>query len=172
MLPTLLELEIEPPIYIRKIDSRSKWNPEGCGNNLMERARIASELLFKDPDNLYSLWLINTDKDFYGVLAALSANRNSTGKHIDFICIKDSDLRQLNINYVKAPEGKCFLVQSLHFNASIDEEMAARLCYILMEQGIEAKRCSKQNTQLILEHQLKIGCKATKTTALLCDCEL
>jgi hypothetical protein len=113
----------------------------------MKRAKLASELLFKEPDNLYSLWLINTEEDFYGVLASLSANRNSANKPADFICIKESELKQLNIYYTKEPEGKCLKVESLHFNAFIDERVAASLCYILMQQGVEAKRCSKQNTQ-------------------------
>ena len=61
MIPTLSELGIEAPAYIRKIDSRARWNPEGC-NTIEERARVIAEKLFREPANLYSIWLVSTEQ--------------------------------------------------------------------------------------------------------------
>ncbi|MBD2492430.1 hypothetical protein [Aulosira sp. FACHB-615] len=170
MLPTLSEFGIEPPVYIRKIDSRASWHPQEGDANLAERARLAATKLFKEPDNIYSLWLVNTEQEFYSVVASLSANRSPKNQNLDFIAIKETELREVGINFQPVSEGGCLYVQSLHFNAQIDKETAEKLCYSLMSQGREAQRCKKVQTTEILEHQQKFGCRATDSPATSCEC--
>lgn len=171
MLPTLLEFAVESPAFIRKINSLTSWNPEGGDSNLAERARLATEKLFKEPNDIYSLWLVNTDQELYSVVASLSANRSPKNQNIDFIWIAESELQDLSIQLEQTLEGSCLQVQALHFNARIDKGTAEKLCYSLMRQGREAKRCKKTQTTLILEHQKQRGCKATESNFQSCECE-
>jgi hypothetical protein len=171
MLPTLSEFGVTTPAYIRKIDSRASWHPQEGDVNLDVRARLAAEKLFKEPGNIYSLWLVNTEQEFYSVVASLSANRSPKNQNLDFIWLTESELQVFGISFQQVSEGSCLYVRKLHFNADIDRETAEKLCQLLMSQGREAQRCKKAQTTLILEHQKQLGCKATEFSVPSCECE-
>jgi hypothetical protein len=170
MLPTLAELGIEAPAYLRKIDSRAKWYPEGC-NTIEERARVVAEKLFREPGNLYSIWLVSTEKELYSVVASLSEYRSPKNQNIDFIWMTESELQEIGISINNHLEGGCLYAQRLHFNAQIDLRTAEKLCAYLIRKEREPKRCTKSNTTLILAHQKHLGCQATDSDLENCECE-
>lgn len=171
MLPSLSDFGIDVPVYIRKIDSRSRWNPEDC-NTLEERAKAVAGALFREPKNIYSIWLVNTDQEFYSVIASLSEYRSPRNQNIDFIWITQDELSLLELSPINYPEGGCLHARSCHFNIYIDSSNAETLCSYLIQQGREANRCSRNlHTKIILAHQEEIGCKATNRNLENCECE-
>lgn len=173
MLPSLTDLGIDKPGYIRKVDSKGHWNPEGC-NDLETRAKVASERVFKaNSENLHSLWYIETAEQFYGVIADLSAGRTTKNKHIDFVWIDAQELNAASIDLIEVPGKNCLFVSNLHVDACIDPPSAEKLCFIMMQAGRETQRCKrKEHTKRILEYQTERGCKATETSKENCDCEV
>lgn len=168
MLPNLEEFGINPPVYIRKIDSRSRWNPEGCSND-EERAKRIADSLFKE--EVYSLWKVNSNDEFYGVIASLSSRRNPKHQDIDFIWIMEEELQEVGIKPEAIPEGDCLFVQNLHFNAQINNTKAEQLCLNLLRKGRQAQRCKRNTTKKILEYQANRQCKAANSNFLQCRCE-
>lgn len=64
--PTFVaEFDIQLPVYIRKIASRARWEVEG--NSIKERAQKVVDGLFSSYEVYYSIWLVNSDKDFMGL---------------------------------------------------------------------------------------------------------
>lgn len=170
-LPTLSEFGIDSPVFIRKIDSRGHWNPEGC-KTLAERARAITKKLFKSSERQYSIWLVRQDQEFYGVIASLSAGRSPRNQDIDFIWMTESELAEVGITLESVTEGDCLQVRELHFNAQIDQASAENLCLSLLNKEREAQRCKKKPHIIpILEHQKKIGCRATEAGQSTCECE-
>lgn len=167
MLPTLADLGIKSPVYVRKIDKKSHWNPESI--NLEDRVNQVANKIFKD--DLSSLWYIESDEDFYGVIAAISSGRNPRNQDIDFIFITNEELEELKIFKEQTKEGKCLFVQHLHYNIQINKETARQLCYNLIEKGREAQRCKKKQTQAILDYQTNKSCKAVVDNTDKCNCE-
>jgi hypothetical protein len=171
MLPTLSDFGISSPVYLRKINSRTHWHPQDC-NTLAERAKAVSKKLFDNPKHIYSLWRVSTDREFYSVVASLSANRSPKNQDLDFIWITESELQKLDIEVRLSLEGDCFYVQNLHFNIVLDPSNAETLCFDLISQGREAQRCKrKPQTTPILTHLAQLGCKATETEQASCKCE-
>ena len=171
MPPTLSEFSIEAPVFIRKIDSRARWNPEGC-NTVKERAKVVAENLFREPGDLYSIWLVSTDQELYSVVASLSEYRSSKNKNIDFIWMTEEELQEVGISPKNQPEGGCLHARNLHFNVQIEPRMAEKLCEHLICKGRDANRCEKKaHTTLILAHQEQLGCKATDSDLADCKCE-
>jgi len=168
MLPTCQDLGINYPVYIRKMNSKSHWNPEGCSSEA-ERAEIVAAKVFKDGVN--SLWLITSDSDFYGIIAALSEKRPSKYQDIDFFVITEEELYEVNIILNPSSEGSCLAVQSKHFNINIDPVEAKKLCHNLIAKDREPTRCKKRHTTLIIEHQKELGCKAVNYDSQQCACE-
>ena len=173
MLPSLTDLGIDKSGYIRKVDKKGHWNPEGC-NDLETRAKVASERVFKaNSENLHSLWYVETAEQFYGVIADLSAGRTEKNQDIDFVWIDIEELNAASIDLIKVSGKHCFFVRNLHVDARIDQLTAEKLCLIMMQADRKAQRCGKnRHTKLILEHQIEKGCKATKTSKENCDCEV
>lgn len=169
MLPTLKEFGIMPPVFIRKIDSRGRWNPEDC-RTVEDRAKRVADSLFRE--EVYSLWLVTSDLDFYGIVASLSARRTPKHQDIDFIWITEEELKEVGIVPKPESEGACLNVQSLHFNAQITSDEATKLCYNIMLKKRDAQRCKKKATTLILEYKEQMGCKAIRNDSLQCRCEL
>lgn len=168
VLPTFVEkFDVKLPAYIRKINSRAHWDVEG--GSTMERAKKVTESLFKS--ELNSIWLINSDTEFYGVVASLSANRTPKNQIIDFICITQLDLDEEGVEIEAISEGDCLDVQQLHFNARINKLTALRLCERLLLEGRKAHRCKKNETTSILEYQASRGCKATESILEKCECQ-
>ncbi|HLO83721.1 MAG TPA: hypothetical protein VK203_01730 [Nostocaceae cyanobacterium] len=167
MLPTLDDFGVPTPVYIRKLDSRTHWNPEGCINQ-QERVQRIAERIFKHSVN--SLWLINSNQDFYGMVASLSAKRNPRQQDIDFIWITEEELNEVGINFKQVVEGDCLHAQSLHYNADIDQEQAKKLCEILTSKGRETKRCKRKQTEEIIKYLENSGCKALVANYLRCKC--
>ncbi|WP_013321947.1 hypothetical protein [Gloeothece verrucosa] len=167
MLPTLADFGIKSPVYVRKIDKKSHWNPQS--SNLEERVNQVADKVFKE--DLCSLWYIDSDEAFYGVIAAISSGRNPRNQDIDFVWITDEELKLLNILKEQTKEGYCLFVQHLHYNILIDRETARRLCYSLIQKEREAQRCKKKSTQAILEYQNNKGCKALINNTNKCNCE-
>jgi hypothetical protein len=171
MLPTLSDFGINPPIYLRKINSRGHWHPQDC-DTLAERASAVSKKLFNSPTNVYSLWRVDTDQAFYGVIASLSANRSPKNQDFDFIWITEFELQKLDIKVQLSSEGDCLYVQNMHFNVLITPSNAEILCFDLINCGRDAQRCKKKpQTTPILTYQSLLGCKATETEHQSCKCE-
>lgn len=169
MLPTLEQFNITTPVFIRKVNNRNHWKPEGYDNNLDGRAKIVSERFFEE--RLSSIWKVTLDEEFYGIIASLSANRSHKAQAIDFIWITQEELKEVNIEPQLEPEGKCLYVKDLHFNIQMDSSLAQNLCHILFLKDREPKRCTKDYVQHILNHQQSKNCKASNETPLNCVCQ-
>ena len=169
MLPTLEQFSITTPVFIRKIDKITHWEPQDCNNNLEERAKKVSEKIFKG--TVSSLWKVAHDEEFYGIVASLSANRDCKNQSIDFIWITQEDLQEVNVEIQPKPEGKCLYVKDLHFDIWMDSFLAQKLCHVLLEKDRKAKRCKKNNVQDILDYQQSKNCKASVETLLDCVCQ-
>jgi hypothetical protein len=170
MLPTLQDFGIACPVYIRKINSRAHWNPEGTHNNY-DRARQVAERLFQSSAEIYSLWRIGTNQDFYSVVAALSAFRSPRNQDIDFIWLTVTEAEALGLKMEPIKKGECVHAEPLHFNARIDRGAALALCQKLVDAGREAYRCKRGMTTKILETQVSLGCKALVEGIDRCQCE-
>jgi hypothetical protein len=169
MLPTLEQFSITTPVFIRKIDKPSHWEPQGCNNSLEDRAKKVSERIFKNI--VSSLWKVTLDEQFYGIIASLSANRLRQDQEISFIWVTQEELKEVNIEIQPKPEGKCLYVKDLHFNIQINSSSAQKLCHVLFEKDRKAERCKKDNIQNILNYQQSKNCKAINGTLLDCSCQ-
>lgn len=170
MLPTLADFNISSPVYLRKINSRGRWNLENTGSeNLIQKVVDGN---FNKDNNIYSLWLVNSDEDLYGIISALSADRNPKDQDIDFIYLTPEEIENLSIKIEQTTEGKCLAVADLHHNATIPKEIAYQLCQLLkIKNTREAQRCKRKQTKAILEHQKEKGCKAVEPLSEKCYCQ-
>jgi hypothetical protein len=166
MIPTLAELGVLTPAYIRKINKKAHWDPEGC-NGINERVQLVVEKVFKQDE--YSVWKVATDSEFYGVIASLTANKHPKNCDIDFIWIAESDFNTIGIQLRQLQEGKCECVEHLHFNIKSEKSLAEDLCRSLFEQDRQAIRCRKKQTELILDYQKSLGCRATDSKHEMCN---
>ena len=171
MLPTLRDLEIKPGSFIRKLDNRNHWNAYKDSSDLTQASQLIAEKVFNEQSEKYSLWYVSTEQEFYGVLAALTANATPKDRNIDFIWIAEHELKEVSIAFENIPEGSCVHVQRLHFDAVINQRIAQQLCYNLIAQERISLRCNKAQTILVLEHQHQLGCKAVDTNFQICECE-
>jgi hypothetical protein len=171
MLPTLTDLGVQAGCYIRKIDRRTHWRPEGCDEDLSARSSLAAEKVFRPNEKTYCFWYVETDHEFYGVIASLIANATPKDRDIDFIWMTQDELDYIGVALHHVPEGNCRHVQNLHFEAEILPSTAQALCYHLMAIGRESYRCKKKNTTAIHQHQIQIGCNAVNLEATDCKCE-
>lgn len=169
MPPTCQDFGINFPVYIRKMDNKSHWNPQDC-NDEEERANRVAQKVFKNKTS--SLWLVTSNEDFYGVIAALSENRNPRHQDVDFLLITEEDLYKVGITPKPVSEGKCLAVRSRHFDIIMDEDQAKDLCRYLISQERKPGRCKKKQTISILEHQQQRGCKAVSSDQSQCVCEI
>lgn len=168
MLPTLESFGISPPVYIRKIRSKSSWNPDE--SDPKEALIKIAEASF---DEVSSIWLVNSEQNFYSVIASLSSRRNPRDQNIDFIWLTENELDSVGIPKYQTMEGECLFSQNLHYNIEVTKDLAIQLCNILKQKNRQSLRCKKkQHTQVILAYQEKIGCKAISNNQELCECEL
>lgn len=171
MLPSLTELGIVPGSFIRKLDSRNHWNAYKDETDAASASQLIAAKVFKGQENIYSLWQVNTDQEFYGVVASLTENATPRDRNIDFIWFSEHELQEVGIAFQNVAEGSCLHVENLHVDAVIDSNMAQQLCSVVWSQNREAKRCPRKHTIQILEHQQNLGCKATDTSLENCACE-
>lgn len=169
MPPTLKGLGINPPVFIRKIDSRGHWDPEECSNDEERATRVANRI-FKE--EVCSLWLVRSDSDFYGIVASLSARRSPKQQDINFIWVTEQELKELDISLKLVSEGACLDVENLHYNADISSNQAIKLCRKLITENRNPMRCKKKDTTSILAEKEQMGCRAMKSTTKKCSCEL
>ncbi|PSB25353.1 hypothetical protein C7B82_23785 [Stenomitos frigidus ULC18] len=170
MLPSLFDLGIEPGSFIRKLDNQNHWNAHQ-DEDLSRASKLIAEKIFKEAGEKYSLWKVNTEQEFYGVVASLTANANPKDRNIDFIWVTKSELKEVDIEFDSVSEGNCLKVNDLHFDAVINQEKARQLCHNLIVKQRVAQRCKKAQTVLILQYQRDRGCKATNADLVLCDCQ-
>lgn len=173
MLANFLDdLGVEPPVYIRKIDKQSHWKPENV-SSLEERVRRVAEKVFTPGEKTeeYSIWLVNSNIDFCGIVADLSANRSPMYQILDFICITDQDLQECGIIPNQTDGKNCLLVKHLHYDMKLDQQQAQLLCQKLIGKSVVPIRCPKKRTQSILEYQSQKGCKAIQKDSNGCECE-
>lgn len=171
MTPTLEQLEIHHlPVFIRKIDNRNHWYPQGYDDDLEGRVQRVSEKIFKKEK--CSIWKINKQEEFYGVIASLSANRDKREQDVDFIWITEEELNEVSIKLHAKPEGKCLDVKDLHFDIYFNRDQAKALCCKLIQNRREANRCQRADTKKILEHQERKKCRAVvENQSSICCCE-
>jgi hypothetical protein len=169
--PSLAELGIEPGSFIRKLDKQNHWNAFTDQQNLSIAALEVATRVFNEQDELYSLWKVSTGQEFYGMVAALTANANPKDRNIDFIWVSASELKAAGISFENVPEGHCIRVKDLHFDAEITQQSARQLCYELLSRQRIAYRCKKAQTKSILQYQRNLGCKAVDENSPSCNCE-
>jgi hypothetical protein len=167
--PTLSGFNIQPPVYIHKIDRGAYWEYE---EDISEGVEHALKNIFNNPDYLYSLWLVTSDLAFSCVAASLNAYRDSPNEQINFIWLTNDDLDKVGLTATPSDEGKCLYAQKLHFNVFIEPDKAKELCYHLMENNRKTVRCTKGQMKLVVESNLKRGCKAYENSPALCSCEM
>lgn len=170
-LPGLVDFDIHKPGYIRKLNSRTHWNPEEGCETLEERAKAVVQKIFNNPKHVYSLWFIENSDQFYGVVTELSAGRTPKNQNLDFLWIDAEELQAAAVDLVQKTETECLLARDLHFNAQIDSNSAVMLCLLMMQADRKAQRCKKKKTTLILDAQVEKGCKVTETSVEHCRCE-
>ncbi len=168
ILPTLQEFGIHPPVFIRKLDRLSDWNPEVPDP---DRPQRVAELVFRDSDRIFSLFKVTCDRDFHSTVTAINANRTPQNQNFDFIWIAPKELEMAGIQPEKVPEGKCLQARNLHFNANISIDQAMNLCSGLIDASRQGHRCPKTKAKAILEQQKKLGCLALDCDSKDCDCE-
>jgi hypothetical protein len=149
------------------MDNKSHWNPPDCDDE--ERVKRVAQKVFEKETS--SLWLVTSNEDFYGAIAALSEKRPHRYQDIDFLLITEEDLCKVGITLKPVLEGSCLAVRSRHFDITMDEAQAENLCRHLISQGQKPERCKKKQTISILEHQQQRGCKAVSKDSSQCDCE-
>jgi hypothetical protein len=173
MLANFLDdLGINLPVYIRKIDKKSHWEPENVFS-LEERVQRVAEKVFPPGEKTeeYSIWLVNSNINFYGIVADLSANRNEKYQTLDFICITDQDLQECGIIPNPTDGKNCLLVKYLHYDIKLDQQQSQLLCERLIEKSVVPIRCLKKITKSILDYQDQKGCKAIQKDSNGCECE-
>jgi len=170
MLPTLADFDIRSGVFIRKLNKHTHWYPQEGDNDLFLRAKLGSEKIFPD-GRKHSLWYVSTEREFYGVVASLTATATPKNRDIDFIWIEESELQEVGVIFENIPNGDCLHVKSLHFDAEINKNIFQNLCHNLMSKQREAYRCKKRQTTCILEYQRQIGCKSTDTDLESCECQ-
>jgi hypothetical protein len=158
--------------FIRKLDSRNHWYPEMGDNDPRKRANLVSARIFNDPDNTYSLWLVNSSEDFMGVVVALVANATPQDRNLDFLWITEQELQQAGIQLKNIPEGKCLAVKDNHYEAQISQDQAKKLCLLLIENSRDSQRCKKKDTICIIDYYKSLGCYALVPNSQKCDCEI
>ena len=169
--PSLEELGIEPGSFIRKLDKQTHWNAFTDQEDLLVAAQEVAARVFNEKGEIYSLWKVSTEQEFYGIVAALTAHANPKDRHIDFIWLSTSELESAGISFDNIPEGDCIRVKDLHFDAVITPNNARQLCYELLSRQRIAYRCKKAQTKSILQFQRNLGCKAASESSEPCDCE-
>jgi hypothetical protein len=97
MLPSLVDLGIEPGSFIRKLDNQNHWNAYK-DQDVSVAPQSVAEKVFREAGEKYSLWKIHTEQEFYGVVASLTANATPRDRNIDFIWIR---------TYALTKRGKC-----------------------------------------------------------------
>lgn len=170
MLPSLSDLGIEPGSFIRKLDNQNHWNAYK-DKDFSIASELVAEKIFKGTREKYSLWKVNTEQEFYGVIASLMANATPKDRNIDFVWVTKHELEEVGIEFANVSEGNCFNVKALHFDAVINQEKARQLCQNLIVKQRVAQRCKKAQTVLILQYQQDRGCKATDADLVLCACQ-
>jgi hypothetical protein len=170
MLPSLVDLGLEPGCFLRKLDNQNHWNAYG-DQDFSTASQLVAEKVFKEAGGRYSFWKINSEQEFYGVVASLTAGATPRDRNLDFIWMQESELKKVGIEFSCAAEGKCLKVENLHFNAVVTREKAKLLCYDLIIKQRKARRCKKAQTILILENQQNLGCYATDSHIEVCTCQ-
>jgi hypothetical protein len=169
--PSLEDLGIEPGSFIRKLDKQTHWNAFTDQEDLLVAAQEAAARVFPEKGEIYSLWKVSTEQEFYGIVASLTAYANPKDRNIDFIWVSKSELEAAEIKFENIPEGDCIRVKDLHFDAVITPNNARQLCYELLSKQRVAYRCKKAQTKSILQFQRNLGCKAASESSESCDCE-
>lgn len=165
----LQEFGITPPVFIRKLDKRSDWNPEV--SDPLDRPRRSAELVFRDTDRIFSLYWVESDRDFSSAVTAISANRSPQNQNFDFVWITADELKRAEIQPQVFIEGRCLEAGTLHYNAMISPDAAIVLCQILMIANRQDYRCGRRKTEAILEEKRLDGCYALVIDSLQCLCE-
>ncbi|MCU0548381.1 MAG: hypothetical protein MUC48_03450 [Leptolyngbya sp. Prado105] len=165
----LQEFGIKPPVFIRKLDKRSDWNPEV--SNPLDRPRRSAELIFRDAGRIFSLYRVESDRDFCSAVTAISANRSPQNQNLDFIWMTANDLNSAGIPFELSIEGRCLQAGALHYNATIRPDAAISLCRTLLIAGRQDYRCGKRKTGEILEQRRLEGCHAVVFDSEKCLCE-
>ncbi|MEB3289233.1 MAG: hypothetical protein VKI82_04925 [Leptolyngbya sp.] len=169
--PSLAELGIKPGSFIRKLDKQTHWNAFADQEDLSMAALEVAARVFGEQGEIYSLWKVSTEQEFYGIVASLTATANPKDRNIDFIWISDHELEAAGVSLDNVPEGNCIRVKSLHFDVVITQQSAKHLCYELLSKQRIAYRCKKAQTKSILQYQRNLGCKAAAENSELCSCE-
>jgi hypothetical protein len=167
---TLLDVGLTTsPVYIHKIDSPSHWNST---DDFEQRVNNAVARIFKDSENLYSFWRIESNLDLCCVAASLNAGRTSPREKISFIWITDSDLKALSLIADQTKEGTCLHAENLHYNISISSMQAHEFCTNSMSKERKDLKYSRGNMSVVIEYLTERGCKVYGTSRPTCDCQL
>jgi hypothetical protein len=167
ILPILQDFDISSPVFIRKLDKRSDWDPDVVDT---DRPRRVAEMAFQDADRIFSLYYVTNSQEFYSAIVALNANRSPQNNNTDFIWITREELTRVGIQPELFPEGRCRQASGRHFNATISMAAAIALCQDLFRTERQAYRCAKKSTVAILAEYRTLGCYALIPESIQCKC--
>lgn len=170
MLPSLSDLGIESGSFIRKLNNHNHWNAY-LDESLDTACHEIANKIFGIESKQYSLWQVRTDQEFYGVVAALTADAHPQNRDINFIWIREAELEGAGIAITYIAEGKCIDVKGAHVDAFIGQKEAENLCRAMLLGNRKAERCKRRVIAAIREHQQGLGCKAVVTLPVRCACE-
>jgi hypothetical protein len=168
ILPTLQNFDIASPVFVRKLNKRSDWEPDVMA---AQRSQRIAELAFRESHRIFSLYYIANEQAFYSTIVALNALRSPQNNDTDFIWMTADELEAADIQPKLVEEGKCLQSSILHYDACIPVEAAVRLCQNLIVEGRKAYRCNRKTTQVILEERRGIGCHALVANSQHCACQ-
>jgi hypothetical protein len=168
ILLTLQNFGIASPVFVRKLNKRSDWEPDVIAE---QRPQRVAELAFRESHRIFSLYYITTEQAFYSTIVGLNAPRSPQNNDTDFIWITSDELEAAGIQPKLVVEGDCLQSSILHYDACIPVEAAIRLCQNLIAGGRQAHRCQRKKTQAILEQRREIGCYALLVDSQYCACQ-
>jgi hypothetical protein len=168
ILPTLQDFGIASPVFLRKLNKRSDWDPDVIP---VQRPQRVAELAFRESSRIFSLYHVTNEQTFYSAIVGLNAPRSPQNNDTDFIWMTSDELYAAGIQLELVVEGKCLQSRILHYDACISVEAAVKLCQNLIVGGRQAHRCSRKKTQAILEQRRSIGCHALLTDSQYCACQ-
>ena len=157
------------PVFLRKIDKRSHWGHET--DSAESRIATASADVFKSGGQLFSLFRVADDEQFYRIVVGLNARRASLAQQIDFVAFTESEIVSAQIELLETEgETECVAANRLHVDASpMTSHSISQLCQEAFAVNRQVLRITKSEASEIVARMEVDGCKAVVRDAF-CEC--
>lgn len=169
VLEPVLVFGIDPPLLIRKLNSKSAW--EGVPNqNSRDRAEHCFANSFReDSDGVSVFRIANKDE-----LAAVAVGLNHTPprshrSRSEFAAFSVSDVREEDLVQDSGTTG-CHLADRLHLNLTAPREQIVQLIQNYMDQDHGYGRLSRGNMNVAIRRLQAMRC-AVFPNANVCECQ-